>query len=149
MAKKTMTASNVKVMTDGQIEGAVKQFRDAMRKHQSEISSEAAQQVLGLPNLGMRLFAPFRELAEMGSDLIVRRVKVVNRERSPREVLEAIGRTVHANDTVAQTMPRGNGEEVEVFFFRVGRFINDYDLEREYERRVLVPADGVLAGRRE
>ena len=57
----TMTASE---MTDGQIENAVDKLRAAMRKHRSEISSGIAQQVLGVENLGMEMFTPFRKRAE-------------------------------------------------------------------------------------
>ena len=38
-------------------------------------------------------------------------------------------------------MPRGEGDEAEVFFFKLGRYVNDADLEKEYELRGLKPAD--------
>jgi len=66
-----------------------------LRKHRSEFGSEAAQQVLGLENLGMQLLAPFRVLVEANGSMIIRHVKV-NRTRSPQEVLNATGRTTHA-----------------------------------------------------
>lgn len=67
---KTMIAS----MTDGQIENAVAKLRDALRKHRDEFESEPVQEVLGMPNLGMRLLEPFRKLVEAVSDMIVRYV---------------------------------------------------------------------------
>ncbi|HEY4508887.1 MAG TPA: hypothetical protein VJC13_01220, partial [Candidatus Paceibacterota bacterium] len=70
---KTMTASE---MTDGQIDTAVDSLRAAMRKHRSEIPKDAAQQALGVDNLGMRMFAVFRGLVEAVSNLIIRIVDV-------------------------------------------------------------------------
>jgi hypothetical protein len=141
---KIMTAT---VMTDGQIENAVNKLRDAIRKHRSEITSDAAQQVLGVENLGMMMFAPFCERAEAVSNLIVRKVRV-NRSRSPQEALDATTRVQYTDRKVVDAMSTGEGEEVEVVFFkpdlseRNGR-ISDDDLEKEFELRGLKPADPV------
>jgi hypothetical protein len=70
---------------------------------------------------------------------IVRRVKI-NRQRTPQEALDATGRRQYTLDLeVVNAMPRGDGEEAEVCFFKVGRFLSDDDLAREYELRGLVP----------
>ena len=69
----TMIASDE--MTGRQIETALDQVRAAMRKHSSEIPKEIAQQVLGVDNLGMQMFAVFRKQAEMFSNMIVHRWK--------------------------------------------------------------------------
>ena len=73
-------------------------------------------------------------------NLIVRIVKP-NRNLAPRQALEATGRNLYVNDEVVATMPRGEGEESEVFFFKVGRFLNDDNLEKEYDLRGLKPVD--------
>lgn len=132
-------------MTDGQIENAVNKLRDAMRKHRSEIPSDIAQQVLGVENLGMMLFTPFRERAEAVASCIVRKVRV-NRSRSPQEALDATGRVQYTNRTVVDAMPLAAADEVEVVFFKPdlsGRngCIYDDDLEKEFELRGLKPAD--------
>lgn len=132
-------------MTDGQIENAVSKLRDAMRKHRSEISSDIAQQVLGVENLGMMMYAPFRERAEAVSNLIVRKVKV-NRSRSPQEALDATGRVQYTKRTVMDSMPKGDGDEVEVVFFKPdlskrNGHISDDDIKKEFEMRGLKPAD--------
>lgn len=128
---------NATEMTDGQIENAVNKLRDAMRKHRSEITSDVAQQVLGIENLGMVMFAPFRERAEAVSNpIVVRKVKV-NRSCSPQEAIEATGRVQYTDRKVVDAMPKGEGDEVEVVFFkprpeeytRPG-FISDDDLEK-------------------
>lgn len=136
-----------KSMTDGQIENAVNKLRDAMRKHRSEIPSDIAQQVLGVENLGMILFAPFRERTEVLSNLIVRRVKV-NRNLSSQEVLDATGRVQYTDRKVVDAMPKATADEVEVVFFKPNLsnrngFISDDDLEKEFELRGLKPADPI------
>ena len=141
---KIMTATE---MTDGQIENAVNKLRDAIRKHRSEITSDVAQQVLGVENLGMMMFTPFRERAEAVSNLIVRKVKV-NRGRSQQEAIEATGRAQYTDRKVVDSMPKGEGEEVEVVFFKPdltdrNGFISDDDLEKEFDLRGLKPADPI------
>lgn len=140
--RKIMTAPE---MTDGQIENAVNKLRDAMRKHRSEITSDVAQQILGVENLGMMMFTPFRRRVEAVSNLIVRRVKV-NRTQSGQECLDQLDRKQYTDRKVVDSMPHGKGKEVEVVFFkpdlseRNGN-ISDNDLDKEYELRGLKPAD--------
>ena len=139
-----MTAAE---MTDGQIENAVNKLRDAMRRHRSEVSSDVAQQVLGVENLGMMMFTPFRERTEAVSNLIVRTDKV-NRSRSQQEAIEATGRAQYTDRKVVDAMPKGEGDEVEVVFFKPdlsqrNGFISDDDLEKEFELCGLKPADPV------
>jgi len=134
-------------MTDGQIENAVNKLRDAMRKHRSEITSDIAQQVLGVENLGMMMFTPFRQRAEVVSNLIVRKAKV-NRSRSQQEAIEATGRAQYTDRKVVDAMPKGEGDEVEVVFFKPdlsnrNGFISDDNLEKEFESRGLKPADPI------
>lgn len=142
---KTMTASDE--MTDGQIENVVGKLRDAMRKHRSEITLDVAQQVLGVENLGMMMFTPFRERAEAVSNFIVRTAKV-NRNRSQQEAIEATGRAQYTDRKVVDAMPKGEGDEVEVVFFKPdlskrNGFISDDDLEKEFDLRGLKPADPI------
>lgn len=139
-----MTAAEI---TDGQIENAVSKLRDAMRKHRAEITSDVAQQVLGVENLGMMMFTPFRERAKAVSNPIVRKV-TVNRSRSQQEAIEATGCAQYTDRKVVDAMPKGEGDEVEVVFFKPdlserNGFISDDDLEEEFELRDLKPADPI------
>lgn len=77
---------------------------------------------------------------ESTNNLIVRRVQV-DRTRIPQQVLDATGYKQYADAKVVQTMPRGEGEETEVVFFQVGRYVSDAELQKEYELRGLRPAD--------
>lgn len=139
-----MTAAE---MTDGQIENAVNKLRDAMRKHRSSITSDVAQQVLGVENLGMMIFSPFRERAEAFSNLIVRKAPV-NRGRTQQEAIEATGRAQYTDRKVVDAMPKASTDEAEVVFFKPdlsqhNGFISDDDLDKEYELRGLRPADPI------
>jgi len=127
-------------MTDGQMENLVDKFRAAVRRHRAEFSLDAVQQVLGIENLGMECLAPFRARVEAISNLIVRRV-TVNRTCTPQEAIDATGRTQYTDRTIVDAMPRGEGEETEVIFFNLGRYVSDDNLDKEYELCGLIPAD--------
>lgn len=71
-------------------------------------------------------------------DTIIRRAKV-DRSRTPQQVLDATGRRQHVLSGVVSTMPRGEGDEVFVHFFRVGNYVFDERLWAEFERRDLRP----------
>lgn len=129
-----------KTATTGQIDKAVATYRAMLEKHANEFNSEAVQTVLGQPELATEQLAVFRKRVEAISDLIVRKV-TVDRTRTPKKVLDATGRTQYTTDGVVKAMPKGEGEEVEVVFFKLNGYVSDADLEKEYELRGLVPAD--------
>jgi len=141
----SMTPS-VQGITDGQIDKAVSVLRDQLRKHGGQFSSDAVQQVLGQDELGPDLLTVFQKRVEAVSNLITRRV-TVNRNRTPQDMLNATGRNQDTDKAVVQAMPRGTGDEVEVIFFKVGRYVSDVDLDTEYDRRGLKPADPFSLGR--
>lgn len=135
----TMTASvQSEIMTDGQIENACSKLRDALRKHREGITSEAAQSALGTENIGMRMFTPFREQAEMFSEMIVRRVKV-NRKRTRQQMLDATGRTPYTDVNVVAEMPQNEDEEVDVYFFPLRRFTSVEDAQKLIKQHGLKP----------
>jgi len=71
---------------------------------------------------------------------IVRRV-CVDQSQSLSKALDATGRKRRERPDW-ESVPCGEGySEVEVVFFRVGRGISLDDMEKEYERRGLTPAD--------
>ena len=141
MAEKTMTA----LMTDGQIDNVVDKFRAAVRKHRGEFGSDAVQQALGVENLGMKLLEPFRKLVEAFSNMIVRHVKV-DWKFTPQQALDATGRKQYTDKSVVESMPRGEDDEGDIYFFRVdpstyGGHISDEDLDKEFKSHALKPAD--------
>ena len=136
---KTVTPS-VAEMTDGQIDKAVELYRAMLQKHRGELGSEPVQQVLGKPEFVGEMVGVLRKRVEAVSNLIVRRVKV-DRSCSPQQALSATGRKQYTDRGVVKTMPRGEGEEAEIVFFSLGRYVRDEELEKEYVVRGLKPAD--------
>lgn len=122
----TMIASQ---MTDGQIENVCGKLRDALRKHREEITSDAAQKALGADNIGMRMFAPFREQAEKLSEMIIRRVRV-NRTQTRQQAIDATGRVKYVNPEVVAEMPDGEDEEVDVGFFPLHSYTSARDVQK-------------------
>lgn len=70
------------------------------------------------------------------TSLIVRRVKV-DRIRANSEVVRATRRNCYVEGPVLAKMPTGEGDEVEMTFFKLSRDVSDCQLEREYDLRAL------------
>ncbi|MES2007200.1 MAG: hypothetical protein V4436_03815 [Patescibacteria group bacterium] len=73
-------------------------------------------------------------------DILIRRVKV-DRSRTLQEMLNALNCTSYVNESVVETIPQGIGDEVEVYFLRVSRFLNNVKVERLYKKHSLKAAD--------
>lgn len=73
-------------------------------------------------------------------DTISFRVKV-DRKRTPQAALNATGRVQNTHPGIVEYMPRGEGEEVEIVFFRLNYDIEFHNLEKEYKIRGLRQAD--------
>ena len=134
-----MTPS-AKTTTAGQVDKAVGLYRAMLEKHAGQFDAEAVQTVLGQPEFATDLFAVFRMRVEAISGMIVRRVKV-DRTCPPKEAMKATGRNQYVDEEVAASMPHGEGEEVDVYFFKLGRYVNDVDLGKEFDLRGLKPVD--------
>ena len=134
--KKIMTP--LSEMTRSQIDKAVANYRALLEKHTGEFDIEAVQRVLGQSQLADEQLTVLRRQVEAISNLIVRHV-TVNRKRSPMEALDATGRKQYTDNSVVVGMPRGEGKETDVFFFKFDRYVSDNDLEKEYELRNLKP----------
>ena len=76
---------------------------------------------------------------EAVSNMIVRRV-LVNRKRTGQEAIDATDCVQFTDRKVVDSMPQGEGEEVEIYFFEVNHYV-DNDPDKEYESRGLKPAD--------
>ena len=127
-------------ITPGQVGKLQELLGAALRK--SGLQSEPTQQVLERDGgaLADEFVASVRKRVEAVSNLITRRVKV-DRTRTPQEAIVATSRAQYLDKKVVATMPRGEGSEAEVFFFNLGRYVSDDDLEKGYELRGLKPAD--------
>jgi len=145
MTKNVMSPSETPI-TAGQI-GKIQELLGAgLRK--SRFQQDPIQEIIEYQGdkLVADLVAVVRKYVDMVGDSIVRHVKV-DRSRSPDEVLKATRRRGYYVDRdVVATMP-GSGlgiEEADVHFFWVWHVIDDNDLEEEYRRRGLKPADPYL-----
>ncbi len=115
----------------------------------SGLSGSGTQQVIETQGkvLVADLVAVVRKHVEASSDLIVRIVSA-NRARSGNEALKATGRTLYVTKDVVDAMPNGEGDNVELVFFkpkpeeytRPG-FMSDDDLEKALALRNLNAAD--------
>jgi len=148
---KPMTASDENGMTDGQIDDMADKFRAALRKHRVDIPSDVAQQVAGIPNLGMKLFEVIRELVEAMTGLVVRLVENIDRTRSPQQVIDETERKQYVDSDVVAAMPRGDGDTAKLTFFKPAKsaykngVLSCTALQREYEKRGLEPDAEALA----
>lgn len=136
-----------KTTTAGQIDKAVANYRALLEKHSGDFNTDAVQTVLGQSELAGEQFAVFRRCVEAVSNLIVRKVPV-NRNRSQQEAIEATGRAQYMDRKVVDAMPKGEGDEVEIVFFKPDLstrkgYISDDSLDKEFDLRGLKPADPI------
>ena len=79
--------------------------------------------------------------AAEASNILVRTVPKLDRRREPQQVLDDVGRnTQYADESVVATMPSngaGVEEDVQVEFFKLGRHVNDDELQCELDKRGL------------
>ncbi len=116
------THVRTKSITNGQIGQINDRLATKLRK--SGLLSEDVQKVLKMPGNATidEMVAVFRKHVEALDDIIVRRVRV-DRSRSPQEVIDATGRNKYFSSEAVATMPQGEGEEVDVYFIPIKRFI--------------------------
>lgn len=73
---------------------------------------------------------------ETANKMNVRRVRV-DRNRTHQQAIDATGRKQYANAEVLATAPKGEGEEVDVYFFDLDYNPTPDELDREMEIRSL------------
>lgn len=140
-----MQSMNPSEMTSAQMGKIGELLTAGLRK--AGLQSEPTQVVIETQGASLteELVEVIRKRVEGQSNLIVRRVPV-NRNRTPKQVLDATGRSKYVIDSIVDAMPHGEGEEVEVVFFKPdltkrNGYISDADLDKEYELRGLKPDD--------
>lgn len=139
-------SSSSGVITDDQI----REFQDllATALRSSSLSRELARRLLTSqrdPVLA-DVVRTLRRHVDAQADMIVRRAKMTREHRVTKgsSVAEGFfgGRTIRYGDhRLIDDLPKWDGpNEVDVYFFKVGRLINNDDLEQEYAIRRLSPA---------
>ncbi len=134
------TIATIETITDAQIGRISDRFKERCRKNAVSLLKNLTQQVIEDEGdqLAQEMFEALRKRVETRSNMIVRHAKV-NREQSPIQAIDAAGCVMYINNNVLANMPGKGEEEVDVYFFKVGRFVSVVQLDREYERRGLVP----------
>ncbi len=130
-------------LSEGQVEKILNDFKGILLKYHEGFNKDGVQK--SLPGLAQALFRTFREHVEMHPKIFSCKVKKVDRNQTPKAMLHATGSRPAFDKDVIETMPRGEGEEKEVFFFQV----DDYDfdhLEKVYESLGLKPVDPFSLG---
>ena len=107
--------------------------------------TEALLNKLGGQEVALDILRGVMEVVIKVMDTLTRHV-VVNRDRTPQQVLDATGRKQYTDSTVVAGMPHGEGEKKEIVFFKLnlsdrGGSISDDDLEKEFGLRGLIPSD--------
>ncbi len=115
-----VTPSETKQATQGQIDKAVANYRALLEKHVPNFGTEAVQTVLGQSELAEEQFTVFRKRVEEISKMFVRHFKV-DRTKTRRQMIEALGRNEYVSDDVLETMPVDGPEEGDLFFFPIKR----------------------------
>jgi hypothetical protein len=129
-------------ITNAQIDEVADLFANLCRKNAVSLPKEVVQQIIEEDGdaLAKNMFETLLNKVELLTVMIVRKTNV-NRDQTPATLVAATGRVPYLNDKVLETMPRlGEGnEEVDVYFFKVGKYVKVGDLDHEYEIRGLVP----------
>ena len=86
-----------------------------------------------------RFFSLVEELVVATANVISIRTVKVNRNRSPKEMVAALNRAEYTDNSVVKIIPRGEGDEVTVEFFKLGKWVSVNDLALEFEKRGLTP----------
>lgn len=137
----------IKDITLGQIGKLFELLEPVLRK--SGLQSEPSQQVL--ENQGSQvvgeMFAVFRKYVEASSNMILRHV-AVSRLHSPQQAINATGRKKYCSDSVVNAMPQGEGDELDIFFFKPDAsaydkngYISPAEVAKQFELRGLKPVD--------
>lgn len=143
----TMSPSNIKLMTDNQLDKIVANVRAGLVKVKGLFTAERIQHALERGHLDFKIKTAVIEvvkvaIADMANEK-VRSVKV-DRKLTPDQLLNAIGTRIdiqkmNINNDVLKGIPRGQGKKADVYFFHVDHFMERDRLEEEYELRGLVP----------
>jgi hypothetical protein len=142
MTPMTTIAPIQEVATKEQLGRASDRSEAKCSKNISSLPKNETQQVLEheVDELAQEMYEAPRKRVERHSKMIVRHV-TVNRDKTPDEMIDASGRRKYVDKNVYKTMPRqGTGiEEVDVYFFRPGRYLAIDEQEKELAAVGLVP----------
>lgn len=137
----------IKCITLGQVGKLLELLESALRK--SGLQSEPVQQVLENqgPHVVSEMLAVFRNHVEAVSDMIIRHA-TVDRTRTPQQAIKMTGFKYNCETSVVISMPQGEGDELDVFFFKPDAStydeygnISEDEVAKQFELRGLKPVD--------
>ena len=133
-----MSPSEITPITSGQIAKFLDLLTAGLRK--SGLPSEPTQLVLETQGdaLVTEFVGSVRKRVDAISEMIVRHV-TVNRNLTPQDTLDATGRKQYTDRNVVKGVPRGEGAEVAVCFFKLGRYASPAEVDEAYKLRGLTP----------
>src|SRR5437879_6368519 len=134
----TQVVTPSKTITKGQAGKFADVLINALCK--SNLPSEPTQQVIETHGaaLAAEFVALVQKRVETNSDLLMPHVKI-DRSRTQQAMIDATDRAKYLDGSVVKMIPKGEGAEADVYFFKVGRYLPVADLAKEYELRGLVP----------
>ncbi len=65
----------------------------------------------------------------------------INSTLSNKELLDSLDIKQYVDKNVVNSMPRTTEKELDIKIFTIGKSVTDYELEKEYESRGLIPMD--------
>lgn len=133
---------DTETITSGQLGKMNDSFTALCRKNAVSLPKDATQLVLEYEGdqLAQEMFEALRKRVKRRSGMIIRRV-TVNRDQTPKELVDATGRVQYIDSKVLNTMSsQGAGtEEVDLYFFNVRRYISIDEQEKELAAMGLEP----------
>ncbi len=141
--KNTSTVPEIQLATGEQIEHIMDMWRRRLKGR--NVTLAEANHIIQNGNLYLPVMDKAADVLvdQVRSDMqntIVRMVRNIRRNRSAQQTITDTGRNEYLTDSVVATMPVGQGpEEIELVYFRLGRYVYADELETEYEARGLMP----------
>ncbi|MFA6416078.1 MAG: hypothetical protein WCW56_01170 [Candidatus Paceibacterota bacterium] len=141
--KNTSKESEVVMATGEQVEHIMDMWR--RRLNSRKLTLAEAQHIIQnggqyLPIMDKAADVLVDQVRSDTQNTIIRMVRNVQRNRSAEQAINATGRTKYVDSSVLASMPVGSGpEEVELVYFKLGRYVGNEELEREYDVRGLRP----------
>ncbi|MBI4155749.1 MAG: hypothetical protein HY507_00775 [Candidatus Zambryskibacteria bacterium] len=125
-------------ITLGQIGRASDRFSERCRTNAVSLPRDTVQLVLEDEGdaLAQEMFEALRTRVERRSEMVIRHVKM-DRTKTPRQMIEALGRTEYITEAVLATMPTEGKDEDDIYFFPLKRFVPVGEMPAELDARGL------------
>jgi hypothetical protein len=124
---KNAAIGNLNLASVGLSEKAINLLVDLAHRYGSERGQDWMAKTTEMVATGL---TPLAQAAKTELNLITRTAPV-NRTRTPKEAMVAMGCVPYLNETVLASLPLGTGDTVTMSFYRFGRYIASDKLDKE------------------